>query len=456
MKQLFNYAFIIFWISEFFISSCNSVAQVSPSGDRRFKSDILLIVAHPDDETAIGSYLAKAIYDLNKKVAVVYITRGTGGGNSYGIEQSNALGLIREIEGRQAVSKFGITNVWFLDGQDTPGQDVFHSLQNWGHGKILEQVIRIVRLTQPEVIISWLPGYVAGENHGDHQAAGVIATEAFDLSGNPTIFPTQIAMPREPQDISNFSEGLSAWQAKKIYYFSDASHPLQAPGPAFDMCEISKSKKIPYYRLAAELHLEHLTQADVSTIAQKALQTGDFNNFKTWLSNFKLIFGKSLVKSNPDADVFDGIDSLPIAYQPRMDYQPETRSGFHLELGGAFAFYQDFWKVHALEHLGNLVSPEMEVAIGSYVHIPLLLVNGTSESMEICLVSQLPEGWQEVSGTDCYQLNPHQIFPVQTFFFAPSQPQSEFRDLIWHALRKGKTVGEVRVKIIVREWTLPQ
>ncbi|RPH90531.1 MAG: PIG-L family deacetylase, partial [Calditrichaeota bacterium] len=214
-----------------------------PEPDQRYKTDILLIVAHPDDETAVASLLAKIIFDDKRKVAVVYCNRGSGGGNSYSREQSQALAAVREIEGRRSNAVLGIENVWFLDGLDTPSQSVFNSLQRWGHGKILEQIIRLIRLTRPEVIITWLPHYVAGENHGDHQAAGVIATEAFDWAADPTIFPAQMAMPREYYDISQFGEGLQAWQPKKIYYFSDASHPLDAIGPFFDVSEISPSKQ---------------------------------------------------------------------------------------------------------------------------------------------------------------------------------------------------------------------
>ena len=41
-----------------------------------------------------------------------------------------------------------------------------------GHGEALDEVVRLVRLTRPEVILTWMPAYVAGENHGDHQASG--------------------------------------------------------------------------------------------------------------------------------------------------------------------------------------------------------------------------------------------------------------------------------------------
>src|SRR5437879_13426713 len=135
--------------------------------DERFKVDILVVVAHPDDEGGVTPYLARAIYDEHKRVAVVYTTRGGSGGNDYAREHGPALADIREQEARQACAKRGITNVWFLDGRDTASQNVLNSLANWGHGANLEALVRIVRLTRPDVIISWLPGIFIGENHGD-------------------------------------------------------------------------------------------------------------------------------------------------------------------------------------------------------------------------------------------------------------------------------------------------
>src|SRR6202140_5659036 len=72
-----------------------------PSADARYKADILLVVAHPDDEGAATPYLARAL-DEGKHIAVVYGTRGSSGGNEVGTEQALALGAIREIEARRA------------------------------------------------------------------------------------------------------------------------------------------------------------------------------------------------------------------------------------------------------------------------------------------------------------------------------------------------------------------
>ena len=128
--------------------------------------------------------LARAI-DEGKRVAVVYGTRGNSGANEAGAEQAAALGAIREIEARRALATLGIVNVWFLDGKDTASQNVLQSLSNWNHGEAFQQLVRLVRLTRPEVVLTFLPGTFIGEDHGDHQASGVVATEAFDLSGDP-------------------------------------------------------------------------------------------------------------------------------------------------------------------------------------------------------------------------------------------------------------------------------
>jgi hypothetical protein len=50
-----------------------------------------------------------------------------------------------------------------------------------------------------------------------------LATEAFDLAGDPLAFPEQLEAPRDPLQISNYGEGLSPWQPQKIYYLSDYS-----------------------------------------------------------------------------------------------------------------------------------------------------------------------------------------------------------------------------------------
>ncbi len=180
---------------------------------------------------------------------------------------------------------------WLLLGFITSGfwaprtlraEDVLRSLETWNHGAALEQTVRLVRLTQPEVILTWLPAYTAGENHGDHQAAGVIATEAFDSAGDATAFAEQVTPPRDRFYIGNLTEGLHSWQARKIYYFSDASRTdfLEGKGPVYSTHDKSNARGVPYYRLVAEEMSFHLTQSDTGQFAKAALDKGDLHAFQ--------------------------------------------------------------------------------------------------------------------------------------------------------------------------------
>src|SRR2546429_7902683 len=98
------------------IASAAQEPKALPLPDERYKADILLVVAHPDDEGAATPYLARAL-DEHKRIAVVFGTRGSSGANEAGAEQAAALGAIREIEARNALTTLGITNVWFLGGK---------------------------------------------------------------------------------------------------------------------------------------------------------------------------------------------------------------------------------------------------------------------------------------------------------------------------------------------------
>ncbi len=231
-------------------------ADSSPVPDDRYKADILVVIAHPDDETLISGYLAKAALDEGKRVDVVFTTRGNAGDNEVGYEQAAALADMREIEARQALASIGITNVWFLDAPDTPARDVHNvlrSMETANHGAIVEKIVRFIRLTRPAVVITFLPSVVVGENHEDHQASGVMATEAFDMAGDPTRFAEQVSFPDDRTGYGNLTEGLEPWQPQKLYYFSDASHTdfQKGKGLEFSVTATSSSRHVPYYRLKA-------------------------------------------------------------------------------------------------------------------------------------------------------------------------------------------------------------
>ena len=424
--------------------------------DDRFKADILLIVAHPDDETAVTGYLARAIFDEHKRVAVIFGTRGDGGGDAAGQEQAAALGAEREIEGRRALGVLGVTNIWFLGGPDTPGQDVLRSLETWNHGAAVGQAVRLVRLTRPEVVLTWLPDYVAGENHGDHQAAGVIATEAFDMAGDPTAFPEQVAAPRDRNNIGNLTEGLHPWQPKKLYYFSDAANPgFQAgKGPRYSTEDESPSKHVPYFKIAAEEMSYHLTQGDAGPIAVAALKKEDYTYFR---QPVLLITGKSLVEGSITGDVLEGITDKAIPFTPSPGHKPVARTGLSMDLGGPWAFYRAFWQAHALSGLSGLL-PDIGVNVGpgERIQVPILVHNDSNSDATVTIAVNAPTGWTEVTGDAAYLVPAHQSVELYWKAKTASGPGNGPQNLVLNARAPGAAIQPITIAVYPDRGALPQ
>jgi LmbE family N-acetylglucosaminyl deacetylase len=441
------YLSLIMILSSCILLCAQSQAPALPEPDGRYKVDILVVVGHPDDDIEVAAYLAKAIEQGHKRAAVVYMTRGNSGGNAVGLEQAKALADVREVEARHSLASYGITNAWFLRGSDTPGGDVLHSLEAWGHGQALEQVVRLVRLTRPEVIFTWLPDYVVGENHDDHQGAAVIATEAFDSAANPLIFPEQVEAPRDREGINNYGEGLRPWQAKKIYFFSDTIHFdfLKGKGPELATSDISPSRKIPYSRIAAEAWSFYRTQNDFTDAQLK-----EFSELP-----IRLIWGKSLVGGAPTGDIFEGITAAPIAYVRARGYEPPAPA-VALELGGPWAFYRAFWPAHNLDHLAELYSPEAQVAPGETLWVPLILRNHTDSARQVMLRSELPTGWNQKPEATLFMVPAHDSYPVQLTIAPAPAAKGTWHSLSWSADSNGTSIGNVTLRVDMESNGLPQ
>ena len=422
--------------------------------DVRFKADVLLVVAHPDDETGVSAYLAQLL-DQHKRVAAVYLTHGEAGHNSVGPERAASLGAVREMELRHAMTKLGIDNVWFLDGRDTPTQNVLESLANWHHGAALEEVVRMVRFTRPEVIVTWMLGFFIGENHGDHQASGVLATEAFDMAGDPSVFPAQLAAPVHVNE--TLFDGLRPWQPKKIYYFSDAQEQDQfkKTGPEYQVTEISPVRKLPYWRIAVEEFEFHLSQYRdyIEGLAKK----DDQDLVKDgWSDPVQLTFGKSNVGGSITGDVFEGVSSEPIAFVRPAEEVTKPTIGISVELAGPWGFYDTFRRAHGLQHLPQAAVPEIAIAGGATLQMPLLLRNGTAISKEITLSVTTPEGWTTKDGVGSYTVRAGDQLPALITLDSPKNAESKKAEIVCRAQADGQTVGTIKLEVHLGTGGLPQ
>ena len=444
------------------VASGQALTRV-PEADSRYKMDILLVVAHPDDEGAATPYLARAI-DEGKRVAVAYGTRGSSGENQAGTENAAALGEIREIEARDALATLGIDKAWFLGGTDTASQDVLQSLANWGHGKTLENLVRLVRLTRPEVILTFLPGTFIGENHGDHQAAGVLATEAFDLAGDPTAFPEQVAAPL--RRLEPYFENLRPWQPKKIYYFADADKEdiFQGKGPRYSVKDISQSTKQAFWRAALESFRKHETQAKdfIDSLAHmdeaqiEKMATTDF-----WTNGIGFVLGKSLVGGRATGDIFEGIAPGTIPFARPQIASVEAKPAICVELAGPWSFYAEFRRTHGLVHLPHPEPPEIALQGGTTLVIPIWLHNETTAPQEFTLSLSLPSGWTAQSNTARLTVGAKQTGAARVEVNLPlvsdlAAQKPELQEVSVRAEADGQTVGVIELKVELHKRALPE
>ena len=448
-------------------SSVQAQATKSIKGaDERFKADILVVVAHPDDEGAVTPYLARAIYDLHKRVAVVFGTHGGSGGNSYSSERAGALADMREIEARDACARLGIKNVWFLDGKDTASQNVLNSLANWGHGANLEKLVQLIRLTRPDVVIASIPGVFIGENHGDHQATGVLATEAFDLAGNPGAFPSQLAAAMPQREI--YQENLNPWQPKKLYFYADAQDDKQfaGSGPAYSIKEVSPSQKKPFWRLAIDAAMTHLTQYPGEIHALEKLSDAELEKRMSdpdtgwWSEPETLIFGKSYYVSKPTDDVFANLDGK-LADCVQLFMQGQTQPGTpKVKLGGPWSFYEVFRQQHCLTTLPVAGPPELAIKSGTPLSIPLDVEHNASDPLTVKVSADLPNGWRLLNGGDyALPLEARTSFRVEieTPTLSKAELDAAKPELLTVHVKQGdKPLPDLQLKVLLRSGGLPE
>lgn len=441
------------------------VAPAAQGPDTRFKADILLVVAHPDDESAVGPLLAREVFDGGKRVAVIFTTSGEGGRNAVGIERGASMGAVRQIEARRALAEYGIDQVWFLDGKDTATQNVLLSLANWPHGEVLEGVVRIMRLTRPDVVLTWLPRNVAGENHGDHQAAAVVATEAFDLAGDPTAFAGQLAPPRlrfPPED-------LEPWQPKKLYFFTDAYDAdfLEGKGPSYASSDVSPSRHVPYSYLALRSARHHLSQfkSGFSDELLAALEKNDVQAVTKLTAErtsrrdrTRLMLAKSLVGGSATGDLFENVASGPIPYAPlpAVEYPPSRTLDFALD--GSWSFYPMFWRAHRLDSVLAVEPRDVSVRPASELRVPMAVHNGTNAPLDVVIsrTSPLPDGWAEQSMPSRYHLEPGQTYRIEPVLTTPPDERKVPYTLTYVARSGDKLVGSATLRVVVRTGTMPQ
>lgn len=167
-------------------------------------ASVLHTQAHPDDEHAdLLTYLSRG---KGVRTSLLSLTRGESGSNILGVEFFDPLALLRTEELLLAGSYYGLDDLYFTNLVDYGfSKRVEEAYEKWGKQKVLEEMVRVIRINRPLVIISRFHG-TKRDGHANHQAAGEISSEAYRLAGDANAFPEQIK-----------NEGLKPWKALKFY-----------------------------------------------------------------------------------------------------------------------------------------------------------------------------------------------------------------------------------------------
>ncbi len=182
-----------------------------------------MIGAHPDDEdTELLTLLTRG---QGAEAAYLSLNRGEGGQNLIGPELGQALGMLRTEE-LLAARRLDGAGQYFTRAYDFGfSKTLDDTWAHWPRDTVLKDVVRIVRRFRPQIIVSIFSG-TPRDGHGQHQAAGWAAQEAFRVAGDSSVFPEL-----------GTEEGLAAWTPLKFYRsarFDSAATTLTLDGAALD------------------------------------------------------------------------------------------------------------------------------------------------------------------------------------------------------------------------------
>lgn len=164
---------------------------------------VLMIAAHPDDEnTELLAVLARG---WGAEAAYLSLSRGEGGQNLIGAELGPALGVLRSEE-LLAARRLDGARQYFTRAYDFGfSKTLADTWRFWPADSVLKDVVRVVRAFRPQVVVSIFAG-TPQDGHGQHQAAGWAAREAFSAAADPARFPEL------EQEL-----GLRPWAPAKLY-----------------------------------------------------------------------------------------------------------------------------------------------------------------------------------------------------------------------------------------------
>ncbi len=352
----------------------------------------LYIAAHPDDEnTRLLAFLAK---EKKFRTGYLSLTRGDGGQNLIGNEQSELLGLIRTQELLAARRTDGAEQFFSraIDFGFSKNSD--ETFRIWNKEQVLSDAVWIIRKFRPDVIITRFPEDERA-GHGQHAASAIIAREAFIAAADPKRFPEQLKY-------------VEPWKARRIVwntYNFGSMNTTSEDQLKLDVGIYNPLLGKGYGEIAAESRTHHKSQG-FGSARQRGKAVEYFIHTAGVLSKNDLFEGinskwsripgaeeigrmineadQNFNTDDPSASVpallriLKTIDKLPAGYWKEQ----KTRELKDLIAASAGLWFESY-TLQAVQALGDSIKLRSDIVLQSKIPVKLLSINGQKQNYDL-------------------------------------------------------------------------
>ncbi|MDP3468066.1 MAG: PIG-L family deacetylase [Daejeonella sp.] len=437
--------FILFLFFPFFVSGQSSIQLNSSEiklGLKKLNTlgSALYIAAHPDDEnTRLLAFLAK---EKKFRTGYLSLTRGDGGQNLIGNEQSELLGLIRTQELLAARRTDGAEQFFSRAIDFGYSKNSDETFRIWDKEQILADAVWVIRKFKPDVIITRFPEDERA-GHGQHAASAIIAREAFIAAADPKRFPKQLKY-------------VDIWQARRIVWNTYNFGSMNTT--AEDQLKLDVGIYNPllgkgYGEIAAESRTHHKSQG-FGSARQRGQAVEYFIHTAGILSKKDIFEGinstwnripggeeigrmisaaeQNFKTDEPSASVpiliniLKGIDGLPKGY-----WKEQKTAELKDLIAAASGLWFESYTLQPIQALGDSIRLRSDIVLQSKIPVKLLSVNGQKQEFDLKegIVKSIPGSVFAKEITEPYWLfenHPIGIFTIddQQLIGHPEKPSS--------------------------------
>ncbi len=146
---------------------------------------ILLVFAHPDDESFLAAGLVRRYVDCGAVTALITATRGDAGRlGTPPLCSREALPEFREHELREAAKILGITGLHLLNYRDK-------FLMDAPIASVRKELVKYIRFYRPHVVVTFGPDGLNG--HPDHVAIARFTMDSIAAAADPRLVSNKMS-----------------------------------------------------------------------------------------------------------------------------------------------------------------------------------------------------------------------------------------------------------------------